>query len=130
MSIEYGMKDGVLLWVRNPFDGTVTYFNDIHRKPYVFRHLTRPQHVVAPAQHYYHVFRVAAEVVRRSLTNTAVKSVLIRKHQGRESGASQPHIHIQAIGADRVFPDVERDIEVTARHPQLWQECVDLMREL
>jgi len=47
MSIEYGMKDGVLLWVRNPFDGTVTYFNDIHRKPHAFRHLTRPQHLAA-----------------------------------------------------------------------------------
>ena len=83
-----------------------------------------------PAQHYYHVFRVAAEVVRRSMANTTVKSVLIRKHQGRESGASQPHIHIQAIGADRIFPDVERDLEVTAQHPHIWQECVDLMREL
>jgi len=237
MSIEYGMKEGVLLWVRNPFDGTVTYFNDIHRKPHAFRHLTNPQQHVTPpapplaprelhsevervhqtcvfcpgneamtmeevmrvtygeiyglsgiptgfhsddwairvvrniiprvpeectggknesyviiedgrhflpgatglsdlmwsgalpAQHYYHVLRVAAEIVRRSLTNKAVQSVLIRKHQGRESGASQPHIHIQAIGADRLFPDVERDIEVTARHPHIWQECVDLMRE-
>ena len=45
MTIEYGMKDGVLLWVRSPFDGTVTYFNDIHRKPHAFRHLTNPQHV-------------------------------------------------------------------------------------
>ena len=35
-----------------------------------------------PAQHCYHVFRVAAEVVRRSMANTTVKSVLIRKHQG------------------------------------------------
>ena len=237
MSIEYGMKDGVLLWVRSPFDGTVTYFNDIHRKPHAFRHLTSPQHVAStppplsprelqvemervrntcvfcpgneamtmeevmrvtygeiydgssmpagfyaddwairvvrniiprvpeectggknesyviiedgrhflpdatglsdltwsgalPAQHYYHVFRVAAEVVRRSMANTTVKSVLIRKHQGRESGASQPHIHIQAIGADRIFPDVERDLEVTAQHPHIWHECVDLMREL
>ena len=227
MSIEYGMKDGVLLWVRNPFDGTVTYFNDIHRKPHAFRHLTRPQQGAAtppplspnalqgemervrhtcvfcpgneamtmeevmrvtygemydgtsipagfhtddwairvirniiprvpeectggknesyviiedgrhflpdatglsdlmwsgalPAQHFYHVLRVVAEVVRRSMTNTAVKSVLIRKHQGRESGASQPHIHIQAIGADRIFPDVERDMEVTARQPHIW----------
>ena len=45
MTIEYGMKDGVLLWVRSPFDGTVTYFNDIHRKPHAFRHLTRPHQV-------------------------------------------------------------------------------------
>ena len=47
MSIEYGMKDGVLLWVRSPFDGTVTYFNDIQRKPHAFRHLTSPQRVAA-----------------------------------------------------------------------------------
>src|SRR4030095_13104125 len=49
MTIEYGMKDGVLLWVRNPFDGTVTYFNDIHRKPHAFRHLTSPQATLAAA---------------------------------------------------------------------------------
>lgn len=237
MSIEYGVKDGILLWIRNPFDGTVTYFNDIHRKPHAFRHLTSPQqahppapHALSPgelqaemqrvrdacvfcpgnesltmeevlhvpygdiyrpealppgfqaedwairvihniipripeectggknesyvliedarhflpdatglsdllwsgalaAEHYYHVLRTASEVVRRSMANPAVKSVLIRKHQGRESGASQPHIHIQAIGADRIFPDIERDMEATARHPQVWHESVELMRE-
>jgi galactose-1-phosphate uridylyltransferase len=237
MSIEYGTKDGVLLWIRNPFDGTVTYFNDIQRKPHAFRHLTSPQQTVAavppplapaelqaemrrvrdtcvfcpgnepmtmeevlrltygdiygphavpagfqaddwairvihniipripeectggknesyviiedarhflpdatnlhdlfwsgalPPEHYHHVLRAAAEVVRRSMANPAVKSVLIRKHQGRESGASQPHIHIQAIGADRLFPDVERDLEATARNPQIWQESVALMYE-
>lgn len=235
MTIEYGMKDGTLLWVRSPFDGTVTYFNDVHRKPHAFGPLTTPQtrtapgqlskaelasemarvqqacvfcpgneamtmeevmrvtygemygstamptgfHAddwairvvhniiprvpevctggknesyviiedgrhflpgatglsdlmwsgVLPAQHYYHLFRVAAQIVRRSLSNPAVKSVLVRKHQGRESGASQPHIHLQAIGADRVFPDMERDMEVTARHPHIWQESVELMRE-
>jgi galactose-1-phosphate uridylyltransferase len=84
---------------------------------------------VLPAEHYYHVLRVAAEVTRHSLSNPAVKSVLIRKHQGRESGASQPHIHMQVLGADRIFPDVEREIKVTARHPNIWHECVDLMRE-
>lgn len=235
MTIEYGMKDGMLLWVRNPFNGTVTYFNDVHRKPHVFGLLTNPQHPAAlrtlaphdlhhemervrhacvfcpgnealtmeevmrvtygemyestampsgfhgddwairvvrniiprvpeectggrnesyviiedgrhflpgatglsdlmwsgvlPVQHYYHLLRIAAAVVRRSLDNPAVQSVLIRKHQGRESGASQPHIHLQAIGADRVFPDVERDMEVTARHPHIWHESVALMRE-
>ena len=237
MSIAYGTKDGVLLWVRNPFDGTVTYFNDIHRKPHAFRHLTRPQHAATaappalspaelqaemqrvreacvfcpgnepltmeevlhvtygeiygaqgmpagfqtddwairvihniipripeectggknesyviiedgrhflpdatalndlfwsgalPAEHFYHALRVAAEVVRCSLANPAVQSVLIRKHQGRESGASQPHIHMQAIGADRIFPEVEREMEETARSPQIWQESVEFMRE-
>jgi galactose-1-phosphate uridylyltransferase len=236
MSIEYGTKDGVLLWIRSPFDGTVTYFNDIHRKPHAFRHLTSPQkatmappalspdelqtemqrvraacvfcpgnepltmeevmrvtygdiygpqaiptgmqgddwairviHNIIPripeectggknesyviiedprhflpdattlhdlfwsgaltAEHYYHLLRTAAAVIRRSMANPAVKSVLIRKHQGQESGASQPHIHLQAIGADRLFPDIERDLEVTARQPQVWQESVELMHE-
>jgi galactose-1-phosphate uridylyltransferase len=237
MSIEYGMKDGVLLWIRSPFTGTVIYFNDIHRKPHAFRLLTSPQrttpgapqppspqefqverqrvnaacvfcpgnetmtmeevmrvtygeiyttHTVPgsvkaddwairvihniipripeectggknesyvivedarhflpdakdlgdllwsgalPVEHYYHVLRTATEVIRHSMTNSTVKSVLIRKHQGRESGASQPHIHMQAIGADRLFPDIEREMEVTALSPDIWSESVELMRK-
>jgi galactose-1-phosphate uridylyltransferase len=237
MSIEYGKENGILRWIRNPFTGTVTYFNDIHRKTNSFRRLTSPQNVALPPppslspeelraemarvtntcvfcpgneamameeilrvtygeiyaenalppscaadawairvihnliprvpeectggknesyvimedarhflpgatslndllwsgalppEHYYHVLRVATEIVRRSLQNSAVQSVIIRKHQGRESGASQPHIHIQAIGADRIFPDIEREMEVTARHPHIWHESVELMRQ-
>lgn len=237
MSIEYDMKDGILLWIRNPFTGIVTYFNDIHRKPHAFRRLTNSpratslppqlasetlgtdmQYVqdtcvfcpgneamttdeimrvtygdiyptgslppgckpedwairvipnliprvpevctggrnesyviiedarhflpgatalhdlmwsgVLPAEHFYHVLRTAAQVMRYSLANPTVKSVLIRKHQGRESGASQPHIHLQAIGADRLFPDVELDLDVTTRQPDIWHESTDLMRTL
>ncbi len=40
MGIEYGVKDGALLWIRNPFTGAVVYFNEIHRKPHSFRRLT------------------------------------------------------------------------------------------
>ncbi len=236
MTIEYDKQGGVLRWIRSPFTGNVTYFNDIHRKPHSFRRLTNPQHVTAartvltpaelqaemervvntcvfcpgneamtmeevlrvpyqaiyppsgipagcspeawairvihniipripeectggknesyviiedarhflpdaaslndlmwsgalPSEHYFRVMQVAAEVVRRSLCNPAVKSVLIRKHQGRESGASQPHIHMQALGADRVFPDIEREVEVTAQHPHIWHDIVDLMHD-
>ena len=43
MSIEYGTKDGAVLWIRNPFSGNVTYFNNIHRKPHAYRYLTNPQ---------------------------------------------------------------------------------------
>jgi galactose-1-phosphate uridylyltransferase len=237
MSIEYGKQHGVLRWIRNPFTGNVTYFNDIHRKTNSFRHLTRAQNalpasdgslepdeldaemrrvtdtcvfcpgneaatppevlrlayedIYSPAElpqgcsadswamrvfpniiprvppectggkaesyvivedarhfrsdatrltdlmwsgalseeHYYQVLRTAVEVVRYSFTNQTVTSALIRKHQGRESGASQPHIHMQVLGADRLFPDVEREIDATAREPQLWQEAADLMRE-
>ncbi len=81
-----------------------------------------------PAAHYEQLLRLATRVMRHSMDNPAGKSVLIRKHQGRESGASQPHIHMQVIGADRVFPDVEREIEATARNPEIWSESVDFMR--
>jgi hypothetical protein len=36
---------------------------------------------------------------------------------------------MQAIGADRLFPDIERDIEVTALYPDVWSESVELMRK-
>jgi hypothetical protein len=81
-----------------------------------------------PAAHFEQTQRLATRVMRHSIDNPAVTSVLIRKHQGRESGASQPHIHLQVIGADRVFPDVEREIEATAQNPEIWSESVDFMR--
>jgi hypothetical protein len=37
---------------------------------------------------------------------------------------------MQAIGADRLFPDIEREMEITARSPDIWYESVDLMRHL
>jgi galactose-1-phosphate uridylyltransferase len=237
MSIEYGIKNGVLRWIRNPFTGTVVYFNEIHRKPHSFRRLTNPQQLTAtppaalspealqaemrrvqqacvfcpgneaqtqheimrlsyrevypslasmppgyqpddwamrvfhnivpripeectggrnesyvmiedarhflpgatslsdlmwsgmlPAHHYDQLLQLTAEVVRYAMDNPTVKSVLIRKHQGRESGASQPHIHCQVIGADRIFPDIEREMEVTAKHPDIWRESIEFMR--
>ncbi len=235
MGIEYGMKNGALLWIRNPFTGAVLYFNEIHRKPHSFRRLTntsqphstsqalspemfdiearrvqstcvfcpgneaQTMHEVMrvsygdiyplealsagyavddwamrvihnivpripevctggrnesyvimedarhflpgatglgdvmwsgalPAAHFEQTLRLTTRVIHHSMDNPAVKSVLIRKHQGRESGASQPHIHIQVIGADRVFPDVEREIEATARNPEVWSESVDFMQ--
>ena len=32
MPIEYRKDNGELVWVRNPFTGTVTYFTHIHKK--------------------------------------------------------------------------------------------------
>ena len=43
------MKNGILLWIRNPFTGTVTSLNEIHRKPNAFRRLTNPQIAMTPA---------------------------------------------------------------------------------
>ena len=48
-------------------------------------------------------------VARLAYRNPAVQAVLIRKNQGRESGASQPHLHNQVIGADQPFPPVVQE---------------------
>jgi galactose-1-phosphate uridylyltransferase len=69
------------------------------------------------------------EVARRAHANPAVNSVLIRKNQGRESGASQPHVHNQIIGSDVPFAVVARECEVTAQTPRLWHEIVAFARD-
>ena len=63
-------------------------------------------------------------VARLAYANPAVHAVLIRKNQGRESGASQPHVHNQVIGSDLPFPPVERECAVTAQEPHLWEEVI------
>lgn len=68
------------------------------------------------------------EVARRAHSNPAVQAVLIRKNQGRESGASQPHLHNQVIGSDIPFAVVARECEVTAQTPRVWHEIVAFAR--
>jgi hypothetical protein len=55
--------------------------------------------------------------------------VLIRKNQGRESGASQPHVHNQVIGSDIPFPVVARECEVTTQQPAIWQDIITFVRD-
>jgi galactose-1-phosphate uridylyltransferase len=69
------------------------------------------------------------EVTRRAYTNPAVRSVLVRKNQGRGSGASQPHLHNQVIGSDRVFPAIAAERGVLEREPRLWEEIIAFTRE-
>lgn len=76
------------------------------------------------AAHVHAILRANVEVVRRASANPAVKAVLIRKNQGRESGASQPHVHNQVIGGDRVFQPVELEAQRLAAEPGLWREIV------
>jgi galactose-1-phosphate uridylyltransferase len=66
--------------------------------------------------------------MRLAYANDHVRSVLIRKNQGRESGASQPHIHNQVIASHALFPDIEVEMRVTAREPHIWTECADFFR--
>jgi galactose-1-phosphate uridylyltransferase len=100
-----------------------------------------PRHFVEGARHYgdllhtgllsapqvHAILRADIEVARRAYANSAVAAVLIRKNQGRESGASQPHVHSQVIGGDRPFQPVQQERERLAREPGLWREVLAVM---
>ena len=72
---------------------------------------------------------VDLEMTRRAYANPAVAAVLIRKNQGRESGASQPHPHNQVIGSDIPFPAVTCESEVTAQYPGIWRDLITFVRD-
>jgi UDPglucose--hexose-1-phosphate uridylyltransferase len=63
-------------------------------------------------------------VARIAYSNPAVRAVLIRKNQGRESGASQPHLHNQVIGAEQPFPPVVQERQRLADEPGLWRDIL------
>jgi galactose-1-phosphate uridylyltransferase len=232
MAIEYRKDDGELVWVRNPFTGTVTYFTHIHKKRSGFarraheallrptpadraaseaqlRHeleeaqrscpfcpgnedhtpeevlrvradavfsghtagewliravpnlipripecctggrnesyvvIEDPRHFadnpqghedllytgLLPLEQFHALLAADVEVARRAQANPAVHAVLIRKNQGHESGASQPHVHNQVIGSGLPFPPVTRECEVTTETPRLWKEIVAFARD-
>ncbi len=222
MPLEFHKQDGRLVWVRNPFNGTVTYFTDVHKKQSGFARpptaelwgdraevhwaneieaaqqrcpfcpgneymtvdeilrlpLSRlgssaatgndwlirafhniiprvpesctggrnesyvvvedPRHFVDGARRPHDLLYTAllpvaqlrliveteAEVARLAYSNPAVVTVLIRKNQGRESGASQPHVHSQVIGCDQPLAPVVREAERLEQEPGLWREIV------
>jgi galactose-1-phosphate uridylyltransferase len=70
------------------------------------------------------VLHADVAVARLAFANPAVHSVLIRKNQGRESGASQPHLHNQVIGAEQPFPPVRQERERLALEPMLWSDIL------
>ena len=231
MPIEYRKDNGELVWVRNPFTGTVTYFTHLHKKRSGFARRTRDElvrgarvdHATAaahlrqeleaaqrtcpfcpgnedrtppevlrvaartvfserrdadwliravpnlipripecctggrnesyvviedrrhfadnpqrhedllysallPLPHFQALLAADVDVARLAYSNPAVRAVLIRKNQGHESGASQPHLHNQVIGSDIPFPAVQREREVTAGTPRIWEELVSFAR--
>jgi galactose-1-phosphate uridylyltransferase len=81
-----------------------------------------------PVKQFVALLKANTQIVHQAYTNEAVSSVLIRKNQGPESGASQPHLHNQVIASHAVFPDLEAEMQVTALEPQIWVECVDFFR--
>src|SRR5215470_2373632 len=70
------------------------------------------------------ILHAGLAVARLAYSNRAVHSVLIRKNQGRESGASQPHLHNQVIGADQPFAPVVQEQRRLAEEPTLWRDIL------
>ncbi len=231
MPVEFCKNEGSLVWVRNPFNGTITYFTDIHKKQSGFRsqaaagaaqppdwhaaesarlaeldaarrdcpfcpgnealtteELLRvrpaevqgaapnsspwlirafrnlypripevctggrnesyvvvedPRHFADGARHrdellysalltpahLQAILRADVAVARIAYENPAVRSVLIRKNQGRESGASQPHLHNQVIGCDRPFPPLSLERARLREEPELWRDILTFVED-
>jgi galactose-1-phosphate uridylyltransferase len=77
-----------------------------------------------PEAQFQGILRANVEVARIAYANPAVQAVLVRKNQGRESGASQPHLHNQVIGGDQPFPPIVQEHQTLAREPKIWSEIV------
>jgi UDPglucose--hexose-1-phosphate uridylyltransferase len=81
-------------------------------------------------EHFVRIVMADARVVRNSLENRAVHSVVIRKNQGRESGASQPHLHQQIIGSPTPLPAIEAEMRTSRENPKLWDEILEVVEKL
>ena len=80
--------------------------------------------------HFVRLMEVNAKVVERALRNPAVQSVVVRKNQGPESGASQPHIHQQIIGSPVCLPAMDTELRAAQSDPHLWEDLIALMDQL
>ncbi len=81
-------------------------------------------------EHFLQIMLADAQVMRLALENPAVRSVAVRKNQGRESGASQPHVHQQIIGSPVAMPAAQAEALAERASPQMWRELIDLMERL
>lgn len=80
--------------------------------------------------HFQHLIATDLKLMHRVMENPAIHSVIIRKNQGRESGASQPHPHQQVIGSPQPLPAVEAEARAERDHPGLWNELIELCERL
>jgi UDPglucose--hexose-1-phosphate uridylyltransferase len=81
-------------------------------------------------EHFLRLIQTDVAVMRRAMENSAVRSIVIRKNQGRESGASQPHLHQQLIGAPSALPALVAEAEAEQRVPGMWDELLELVERL
>jgi galactose-1-phosphate uridylyltransferase len=77
--------------------------------------------------HFHQLLLTDVRLMRRLLENLAVHAVVIRKNQGRESGASQPHPHQQVIGSPQPLPAVEAEVRGERENPGLWEELIEIV---
>jgi galactose-1-phosphate uridylyltransferase len=82
-----------------------------------------------PVKQFVALLQANVRAMHLAYANDTVRSVLIRKNQGAESGASQPHIHNQVIASNALFPDIETEMLITAREPHIWAESIDFIRQ-
>jgi galactose-1-phosphate uridylyltransferase len=80
--------------------------------------------------HFHRLIEADVRVMRRAMENRSVESIAIRKNQGRESGASQPHLHQQIICGPEPFPVLAAEASAVREHPHLWNEIAALMDRL
>jgi galactose-1-phosphate uridylyltransferase len=78
-------------------------------------------------EHFHHLLLTDVRLMRHVFNNPAVHSVVIRKNQGRESGASQPHPHQQVIGSPQPLPAVEAEARAEQQNPGLWEELIEIV---
>jgi galactose-1-phosphate uridylyltransferase len=81
-------------------------------------------------EHFFALMRIDIRLMRHIFENPSVQSVVIRKNQGRESGASQPHLHQQLIGSPAPLPALEAEVIAEERNPGLWKELIELVERL
>jgi UDPglucose--hexose-1-phosphate uridylyltransferase len=103
------------------------------------RHFARPQPKSASdllntgllgEEHFFRLLTTDVAVMRRAMENQSVRSMVVRKNQGRESGASQPHLHQQLIGAPTALPALVAEVEAEQRIPGLWNQLIELVERL
>jgi galactose-1-phosphate uridylyltransferase len=78
-------------------------------------------------EHFHQLLLTDVRLMRHVLENPAVHSVVIRKNQGRESGASQPHPHQQVIGSPQPLPAIEAEARAERENPELWEELIEIV---
>jgi UDPglucose--hexose-1-phosphate uridylyltransferase len=81
-------------------------------------------------EHFVKLIATDARVMRHAFQNREVKAIVVRKNQGRESGASQPHVHQQIIGSPRPLPAVAQEAIAARETPGLFDEMIELFDRL